>query len=377
VMLRDPVPFFLALAAMFTYSPVPRHVIERYGAQWTEAGHIVGNGPFVLVAHRANSKFEFARNDRYWDAANIALDRVIAYSVDDNHTSANLYESGMLDWLPSNYFPAEYASYLRAFKDMHSAPFLGILYYTFNVTRPPLNNPLVRRALAMAVDRRAITDDLLQGGQIPTSHFVPIGMPGYQSPTGVEYDPKQAAALLAQAGYPDGKGFPTFNVLFNINESRKRITESIQQMWARNLKINVTIRNEEWGSYLKTLDELNYDIALQTWVADYPDPTTYTDLLESNNGNNRTGWKSVDYDRLLSAARKEPDPHKRMRLLRDAEAIVLKQSVVMPIYTFSSNDLIKPYVHGLFPSPLDLHLLNRVRIDRNWSAAGAVAEARR
>src|SRR6266404_5042420 len=148
---------------MFTYSPVPQHVIERYGDQWTLPDHIAGNGPFSLREHRTNAKFEFVRNPHYWNAANVRLDRITAYSVDDNHTSANMYEAGMVDWLPSNDFPVEYASYMRGrFKDIHSAPFLGIFYYSFNITRAPLDNPMVRRALCMAVDRRAITDDLLK-----------------------------------------------------------------------------------------------------------------------------------------------------------------------------------------------------------------------
>ena len=376
VKLGQPVPFFLSLTAHFTYSPVPAHVVGRYGEHWTDPSHIVGNGPFLLVEHRTNAKFEFARNPRYWNAASVGLQRVIAYSVDDDHTSANMYESGLVDWLPGN-FPAEYVPYMRGrFRDLHSAPFLGIYYYSFNITHPPLNNRLVRRALSMAVDRRAITDELLRGGQIPTAHFVPVGFPGYQSPPGPEYNPEEAARLLAQAGYPHGRGFPELNILFNSNESHKKIAEAIQQMWARNLNIPVSIRNEEWASYLKSLASLDYEVARQGWIGDYPDPTSFTDLMEGNNGNNHTGWKNPDYDQLLALTRQVGDPLRRMGLLQKAESILLEDLPVLPIYSYASNALIKPYVRGIYPNPIDRHLLNHVWIDHQWKENKAKQEGK-
>ncbi|MGH9784851.1 MAG: peptide ABC transporter substrate-binding protein, partial [Terriglobia bacterium] len=168
VRLRQPVPYFLYLTSFYTYFPVPEHVVEPYRNQWTDADHIVGNGPFVLAEHRLRDRFELARNPKYWNAERIRLDRIIAYSVDDAQTTANMYKAGMVDWAPSGYFPPEYVPYLKGrFRDLKTLPVLGVYYYLINVTRPPLDNPLVRRALSMALDRRAITDQLLRGGQIP------------------------------------------------------------------------------------------------------------------------------------------------------------------------------------------------------------------
>ena len=367
VTLEQPVSYFLFLVSHTTYMPVPKAVVEKHGEEWTRPENIVGNGAFLLAEHRPNLKMEFVPNPRYWNAERVRLDRVIAYAVDDLHTSANLYEAGELDWVPSGYFPAEYVPYMQGrFKDIETAPFLTIYYYTLNTTRPPLDNPKVRRALAMAVDRRAITDELLRGGQIPTSHLVPVGFRDYQSPPGQDYNPQEAARLLAEAGYPNGQGFPELNILFNSLESHKRIAETIQQMWATTLHVHVSIRNEEWASYLKSVDNKDYDIARAGWIGDYPDPTTFTDLLLSTSGNNRTGWASAEYDRYLELARKETDPQRRFALIRQAEALMLEESPVIPIYTYVINSLLKPYVRGIYPTILDIHLLSEVWIDHHW-----------
>ena len=366
VRLGQPVPYFLYLTSFFTLYPVPRWVVEKHGVHWTDPANIVGDGPFVLVEHRTHDRFEFARNPRYWNARKVRLERVIAYSIDDNYTSANMYEAGGVDWLPGS-VPAEYIPYMQSrFRDFDSYPYLVIYYYLFNVTRPPLDNPLVRRALSMAVDRRAITDELLRGGQIPGAHFVPLGLPNYQSPPGPEYNPEQAARLLAKAGYPNGQGFPALEILFNTLESHRKIAEVIQQMWAKNLNIRVSLRNEEWASYLKSRSSLDYDIARAGWIGDYPDPSSFTDLLESTNGNNNTGWKNPEYDRLLALSRREADPLRRMGLLQQSEALLLEDLPVLPIYTGAINDLRKPYVRGIYPTSLDIHPLNEVCIDRRW-----------
>jgi ABC-type oligopeptide transport system substrate-binding subunit len=367
VRLRAPTPYFLFLTSFYTLYPVPRHVVETYGAQWTDPAHIVSNGPFLLVEHQTNARFEFVRNPRYWNAERVRLDRVIAYSVDDAYTGTNMYESGMIDWFPSGYIPPEFIPYMKGrFRDFRSTPYLSIYYYEVNVTRPPLDDPLVRRALSMAVDRRALTDELLKGGQIPGAHFVPVGFPDYQSPPGPEYDPEQARRLLAQAGYPNGAGFRPIEILFNTLENHRKIAEAIQQMWAKNLKIQVSLHNEEWASYLKSRNNQQYDVARAGWVADYPDPSTFTELMESTNGNNRTGWKNAEYDRLLVLARRALDPLERLKLMQQSEALLLDQLPVLPLYTYTTNELIKPYVRGFYPSPLDEHLLNEVWIDRQW-----------
>ena len=369
VRLNQPVPFFLYLTSFYTYFPVPRHVVEQYGGRWTNIEHIVGNGPFLLAEHRTRDRFELVRNPRYWNASRIRLDRIIAYAVDDTQTSANMYKAGMIDWVPSSSMHGDYVPYMKdRFRDLRTLPFLAVYYYLINVTKPPLDNPLVRRALSMSIDRRAITDELLRGGQIPGAHFVPLGFPDYQSPPGPDYNPQEAARLLAQAGYPNGAGFPEISILFNTLEMHRKIAEAIQQMWAKTLNIQVALRNEEWASYLKSTNSLEFDIARRGWIADYPDPSTFTDLMESTNGNNNTGWKNAAYDRFISLARQERDPLERMKLLQRSEAILLDDIPVLPIYTYASNNLIKPYVRGFRPSPTEEFPLDEFWIDYEWRA---------
>ena len=367
VRLREPVPYFLFLTSFYTLYPVPRQAIEKYGPEWTQPGKIVSNGPFLLVEHRSHDKFVFLRNPNYWNASEVRLSKVIAYAVDDNYTSANLYKSGVIDWVPSNYFPTEYIPYMRArFRDVRTLPFLSIYYYLINTTRPPLDNPLVRRALNLAVDRRAITDELLRGGQLPGAHYVPLGFPDYHSPPGPEFDPQEAARLLAQAGYPNGAGFPPMEIVFNTLENHRKIAEAVQQMWTKYLNIRVTLHNEEWATYLKDMNQLNFDIMRRGWVADYPDPSTFIELMESTNGNNNTGWKNAEYDRLMTLERNEIDPARRMEIMQQAEEILLRELPVIPIYTYASNNLIKPYVRGFRPSPTEQFPIHELWIDYNW-----------
>ncbi len=371
VRLVEPVPYFLQLTAYYTFFPIPAHVVKKFGTAWTEVSHIAGNGPFLLVEHHPNARLEFARNPRYWNAANVRLERVIAYSVDNNYTSANMYKAGMVDMLPSNYFPVEYLPYLRAqFRDMKSFPILASYYYNYNVTRPPLDNPLVRRALALAVDRRAITDELMRGGQVPASHMVPLGFAEYPYPKGPDFDPQEAARLLAEAGYPNGAGFPPVEILFNTLDMHHKIAQAIQQMWVTHLNIRVTLRNEEWASYLKSMNNLEFDLLRRGWIADYPDPSTFNELFESTSGNNNTGWKNPEYDRLLGLARREADPLERLRILARSEELFLKELPILPIYTYASNYLVKPYVKGFQPSPTDELSVEQYWIDYNWRANG-------
>ncbi len=371
VRLQDPVPYFLYLTTFFTLYPVPSWIVEKHGADWTRPEHVVGNGAFRLIEHRINDRIVLEKNPRYYNAAQVRLDRVIAYAVVDLYTAINLYESGEVDWMPSNSVPSDFVPHMQGrFRDYSSTPQLASYYFTINTTHPPFDNRLVRRALALAIDRRAITDELLRGGQIPGSNFVPVGLPGYQSPPGPDYNPQEAARLLAEAGYPGGKGFPEMELSFNTLETHKRIAEAMQQMWEKNLGIRIRLHNEEWASFIKTRQNKEHDIARQGWIADYPDPAAFLDLMESTNGNNDTGWKNAKYDALMTASRKETDPFRRIELLQQAESIVLDELPVLPLYSYSVNTLLKPYVKGIYPTSLDMHPLNEVCIDRRWRERG-------
>ncbi len=366
VRLASPVPYLLQLAAYPTWLPVPRHAVERWGARWTRPGHLVSNGAFVLERWRQNDRFELVRNPRYRGAARVRLDRIVAYSVDDLSTSSNLYQSGRIDWNTSGYVPSPFVPHLRDKADFRSAPFQAVYFYSMNVTRRPFDDVRVRRALNLAVDREAIARDLLKGTRAPWGRLTPQGYPGYPAPPPLGHDPARAREALAQAGFPGGRGFPRISILFSTSEDHRRIAEAVQAMWTKELGIPVELRNMEWGSTLQAMTTLQYDVARRSWIGDYLDPGTFLEIMRGGDGNNRTGWSDARYDRLLLAARGEADPAARLRLLGRAEALLLADGPVIPIYHYSTVELVKPYVRGIWSNALDTHPLEEVWIDHAW-----------
>jgi ABC-type oligopeptide transport system substrate-binding subunit len=375
VRLARPVPYLLYLTAYPTWLPVPRHVVERWGERWTRPEQIVSNGAFVLVRWRPNDHFELARNPRYRDPARVRLDRVLAYSIDDLNTATNLYKAGRLDWNTSGYVPSPFVPYLHQYADFRSAPFQSVYFYSLNVTRKPLDDVWVRRALDYAVDREAIARDLLKGTREPWGRLTPQGYPGYAAPPGIRYDPAQARECLARAGYPGGRGFRKISILFNTSEDHRRIAEAIQAMWTRVLGIPVELENMEWGATLQATTTLRYDVARRSWIGDYLDPGTFLDIMRGGGGNNRTGWTNAEYDRLLSAAEGDPDPARRLRRFAQAEALLLADGPLIPIYHYATAELVKPYVRGIWSNALDTHPLEEVWIDRGWRPGSPLAQA--
>jgi ABC-type oligopeptide transport system substrate-binding subunit len=366
VHLASPVPYFLYLCQFYTCLPVPSWPFERFGNRWTLPANIVSNGAFTLTYWRQNDRFEFAKNPRYWDAASVKLDRLVGYTIDDLNTSFNLYKAGVIDWCPSGYFPSQFIPYLRGYADYLHGDFQGVYFYSMCVKRPPIDNIWVRRALNYSVDRDAIANDLLKGSRRPWGNLVPTGYPGYRKPAGVRFDPAYARGCLARAGYPGGKGFPKISILINTSEDHRRIAEAIQEMWKRELGISVAIQNEEWGSYLQSVTALEYDVARRSWIGDYLDPNTFLECYLTGDGNNRTGWSDPRYDALIHDAAKQLDPEKRLAILSEAEALLMSEGPIIPIYHYSTNELVKPYVRGIYRTALDVHPLTWAWIDRDW-----------
>lgn len=377
VTLHSPAAYFLHLVTFYTFLPVPRSAIERHGVRWTRPENLVGNGPFVWTYWRQNARYEFRRNPRFWNAANVKLDKVVAYTVDDLNTSTNLYKSGAMDWNPSGYIPAPYIPHMRPYADFKTGPYQGTYFYSVNATRKPFDDARVRRALNLAIDRVAISRDLLKGSREPWGLIAPSGYPGYEPPPAVRFDPERARAELAAAGFAGGRGFPKFSILFNTSEDHKRIAEAIQQMWKRELGVDVELQSMEWGSYLQATTTLQYDVARRSWIGDYLDPNTFLACLRSGDGNNRTGWSSPAYDAMLRSAARETDAAKRLATLREAEALALEEAPFLPIYHYSTNELVKPWVRGIHRTALDVHPLTYVWIDPKWREHEPIAgEAR-
>jgi len=366
VTLTSPTPYFLTLCTFYTFMPVPQHVIEARGIGWTRRENLVGNGPFLWSWWRRGDRYEFTPNPRFWNAANVPLQKITAYTIDDLNTVTNLYKSGAIDWCPSGYIPSQYLPFVRDYADFRHGRYQGTYFYSVNTTRPPFGDARVRRALNLAIDRDAISRDLLKGSRDPWGLIAPSGYPGYVSPEPVRFDPERARSELAAAGFPGGRGFPGVSILFNTSEDHRRIAEVIQAMWKRELGIEVTLSNQEWGSYLQATTALQYDVARRSWIGDYLDPNSFLNLLTTGDGNNRSGWSDPEYDRLLREASRTLDPAARFALLRRAEALAVEAAPFLPIYHYSTNELVKPWVRGIHQTALDVHPLTYVWIDHEW-----------
>lgn len=353
VTLEHPTPYFLQLTSYYTYRPVPKWVVEAHGPRWTRPAHMVSNGAFVLKSWVPHKEIVVVKNPTYWDAAHMKLAGIRFLPIDDLETGLKLYEAGQSDYMkepPTTKLPA-----LMGRPDLVRAPFLATYLYRINVTKPPLNDVRVRRALALAIDRKTLAEKYLQNTKLPWASMVPAGLHGYTPAPGPDFNPTEAKRLLGEAGYTDPTTFPPITILYNTQETHKLIAEVIQQMWRQHLGIQVGMHNEEWKSYLKDMQQLNYQIARYGWIADYPDPNSFLELFLSYSGENMTGWSNPEFDRLLEAAKAEADPSKRLHLLHQAETTFLHDLPAMPIYTYIRWYLLRPTVKGFYPTLQDIH----------------------
>jgi oligopeptide transport system substrate-binding protein len=363
VTLHSPCAYFLHLCCFYTMLPVPRHTVEKHGEDWIKPEHIVSNGPFVLAEWLLNRRLLFAKNPRYWDAENVALNLAEGIPSDNINANFNLYMSGVVDWADAGAVPLFLVPELLKRPDFHVAPYFNTYFYRFNVTRPPFDDARVRKALFLAMDSEAIARDVTQAGQVPAHGLVPPGLPGYTEARLPERNVEEARRLLAEAGYPDGEGFPHGELLFNTSESHKQIAEVIQQQWKDVLGIEVGLVNQEWKVVLATTRSLDYWIARGGWIGDYLDPNTYLDLWTSGNGNNRTGFADPEYDALINRAARTLDPEERMQLLHQAEDWILnREMIILPIYYYVVQNLYDGRdFSGLTPNLLNLISLKEVK----------------
>lgn len=347
-------PYFLELAAFHTYRPVHKATVEAHGDRWTRPENIVSNGPYKLEEWVPNRHLKLGQNPHYAEKDKLGIEKVTILPIQENSTMVNLFEAGKLDWSGSLDLPAIDIKRLSRRKDYREDPYLGTYFYRLNVTRKPFDDPRVRRALAHAIDRDSI-EKVIKGGLTATATFVPP-LPGYTSAKGAaEFDPEKAKALLAEAGFPEGKGFPAFKLLYNTDQNHKKIAEMVQQMWQKNLGIKVDLTNEEWKVYLKSQTELQYDVSRSGWIGDFHDPMTFLDMWTTGNGNNNTGWSDTEFDRLIEQAKQEGDAAKRLDILQQAEAILLERGPVVPVYHYARAYLLNPAVKGFEPHQLDQH----------------------
>lgn len=365
VRLREPQPWFPELCVS---SPlVPSHPRAGEPGFFVRPERFVGNGPFLLEERVPNHRIVMRRNPRYWDAANVELERIEAYATESKQAALASFRAGRADWVDD--FPAAQAAAWRGRPELRVSPYLATFFVRFNTTKKPFDDRRVREAFHRAIDRAAICERILGLGQRPSTSLVPRcieGATGYRPAEGPGFDPEGARRLLAEAGYPGGKGLPAVSFQFDTNEDYRRIAEAMQAMFREHLGAEVYLVNKEKKSAIEDEERLLYGgMSRGSWVADVVDPANFLEILESGSPSNRTGFRSQEYDALLSRARACAEPSARLAILAEAEALLVQREFpIAPVYEYVKQTLVNParVVGGFHENLLGYHPMKWIRV---------------
>jgi oligopeptide transport system substrate-binding protein len=365
-------PYFLSLTAFPTYDPVRKDIVEKNPDTWaTKPETFISNGPYKMVEYKAKSSLNFEKNPYYWNAKNVKIDRIEFKTLENASTYYAAFKTGELDLIDKP--PATEAPTLLKNGTAKSYPYLGTYYYDLNVSENAKNvNPeaakvlsdvRVRKALNLAIDRTAITEKITKSGEVPATAFVPAGTSDSNGNefAGKDYLPTtanvaEAKKLLAEAGYPNGKGFPSLEIFYNTDQGHQNIAQAVQDMWKKNLGINVTLRNVERKIHLTQLQNHEYMIGRDGWIADYDDAMTFLDMFTTGNGNNNSGYSNANYDKLIAEAKAESDVAKRADLMHQAEDQLMTDLPIIPIYYYTEVVCMNPKLKGVHISNLGFYI---------------------
>ena len=365
--LRGPIPFLPEITKHFTWFPVPKHVVLRYGkintafeSEWTRPGNLVSNGPFKLKTWVTNHVLEVERNPHYWDNKTVSLDGIRFLPINNYYTETRMYGDDQIHvtyTVPSELIPLAKEKYPD---QLRQEPYVGVRFLRANTLKEKLSDPKVRRAFALAIDQKAICEKILQGGQVPADGIVPR-FGDYNPPGIIEFDPVEAKRLLDESGFSN-EG-PELKLLTTNSDSGLREAEALQAMWKEHLGIKVRIEQREWGTYLEKQYSSDFDLVVAGWIGDFLDPTTFLELWVEGGGNNNTGWSSQKFEDLLQKAENTAEPAQRMAILAEAEKEVLVETPVFPIYYYTTNYLIRPEVKNWNPILLNKHPYKFLRLE--------------
>ena len=365
--LQHPVPYFLTLMGFYPMFPVQRECLERFGSPlWTKPENLVTNGPYRMESRRIRDRIRLVKSDTYWNRDNVHIRTIDALAVKSETTMLNLYLTGEVDYILQVPTPVAPDLMRRSQNDFKPQPYMATYYYRLNVNRPPFDDVRVRKALGLAIDKAEIVERVTRSGQRPATSFVPDVMSDdvdYTPGRCGEYDPEEARRLLAEAGFPEGRGLPPVEILFNDVEAHQAIAELVQAQWQRNLGVNVQLAKMEWSAYQSRTRARDYMVSRAAWIADYSDPNTFLDMFVTDGENNQTGWGNPEYDRLVREAREQADVAQRMRMFHDAEQILMDEMPIVPVYYYVTTAMVRPYVKGFYFNSQDVHPYQGMSID--------------
>lgn len=380
VTLEYSTPYFLSLTAFPTYMPVREDIVTAHPTDWATKGETyIGNGPFQLKEWAAKDKMTFVKNSNYWNKDKVKLNTLVFKLLDQESSYMAAFNSNQIDYIESP--PSEQIPTLVKNGTAKILPYLGTYYYSFNVSKDAakvdpavakvLSNVKVRQAISLAVDRNTLVNDVTKGGQKPATSFVPAGILDADSKDFKKKDYYQPAAdvekakqLLSEAGYPEGKGIPELEILYNTGQGHQDIATAVQDM-LKKIGINVKLKSVERKVQLADTNAHKYPaMARNGWIADYADPMTFLDMWTSKSGNNVAGYSSAEYDKLIAQAKAELDSAKRMSLMHQAEDVLMNDMPIIPLYEYTNVVCIKPYVKNVHKSPLGMVYFNETFVQK-------------
>jgi len=370
-------PYFMDICAFPATYPVRQDVVEAGGDQWTfDAASYIGNGPYKMTEWVHNSYIMVAQNENYYDTESLGPDTIKFALMDDANSILASYNSGDLDFIRSNLPVDEVPALLESGK-LQVADHIGTYFVCFQNEAAPFDNPLVRKAFSLVIDRNYVVDQITQTGEKPATGWVPAGINDAEgasgddfrtvggdyysvSPEDYEKNCEEARTLLAEAGYPNGEGFPVVEYTYNTDDRHKTIAEALQHMWQTELGVTVTLSNQDWNVFTDNRKSGNFLVCRHGWIADYNDPISFIDMWASDGGNNAAQYKNQEYRDLVAEAKSTSDPKARMKALHAAEDILMDEAVIAPIYFYTEMYMIDDSLEGLYHTPLGYFFFNNI-----------------
>ncbi len=362
IKLARPTPYLLSLLTHPATFPMHPGEIETHGDGFARPGILVSNGAYALTGWVPGSLLTLKRNEHYWNSAKTAIEEV-RYHVQSQETAEYArYRAGELD--VTSTVPTDNFAQVRndAGDELHVAPMLNIYYYGYNLTKPPFkDNPELRQALSMAIDRELIVEKVTGRGETPAYSWVPPGVNNYE-PTLLSYAEltqeernQLAQTLYAEAGYGPDKPLQ-LELRYNMGDTHRKIALAVQSMWRDVLGFEVVLINEEFQVLLANIrDKEITQVFRSSWIGDYNDAHTFLNILQSQNAANDPAYSSAEYDELLKSAAQQVDPSRRRLYMEEAERVMLADHPAIPIYFYVSKHLVKPHVAGWGDNVLDYH----------------------
>ncbi len=369
-------PYFVEICAFPATFPVRQDIVDAAPDTWTvdnDSANYVGNGPWVMTEWVHDSYIKMEPNEYHYDVANLGPETLTFQLMADANAILAGYRSDDLQFVID--VPVDETASLLASGELNIVDYVGTYYVTYQTQAEPFDDPLVRQAFTLVIDSKYIVEQVTQTGQAPAAGFVPAGI--YDAdPTGDDFrtvggdywdipvddatyeaNCEKARELLAQAGYPDGVGFPVVTYLYNTNDGHKAVGEALQSMWQEQLGVTVQLQNQEWNAFLESRKNGDFQIARNGWIADYNDPMSFLDMWVTGGGNNDAQYANPDYDAAIAAVKETADQAERMQLMHEAEDILMAEDwVLAPIYFYTNAYMLKDNIDGVYYTPLGYYI---------------------